>query len=52
MWRNELKERDAAYWEESGKKECDLVRMLERRDNGMIESLVFRDIRWLNFGLL
>ena len=36
MWRNGLKEKDSAYWEESKKKECDLVKMLERRDNGMI----------------
>ena len=48
MWRNELRERDVAYWEESRKKEVDLVRMLETKDKGIQECLVSRDKAWLN----
>ena len=48
MWREELKKRDAAYWVESGKKEGNLVRMLEARDKGIQESWVSRDRAWLN----
>ena len=48
MWRNELMERYAAYWEEARKKEGDIVRMLEIRDKEIQESLVSRDRAWLN----
>ena len=47
MWRNELRERDVVYWEESRNKEVELVKMLEIRDKGIPESLVSRDKAWL-----
>ena len=35
MWRNELRERDVVYWEESRNIEVELVKMLEIRDKGI-----------------
>ena len=48
MWKDELRKRDAAYWEDSNNKEVDLVRMLETRDKGIQDSLVSRDKAWMN----
>ena len=48
MWRDELRTRYATYWEDSNKKEVDLVRMLERRDKGIQDTFVSRDRAWLN----
>ena len=48
MWKEELRIRDVAFWEESGKQEGDLCRMLETRDKQIQDSLVFRDQAWLN----
>ena len=48
MWRDESRQRDIAYWKESRNKEGDLIIMLERRDQGIQDSLVSRDQAWLN----
>ena len=43
-----MSERDATYWEEARKKEGDLIRMLERRDKEIQDSLVSKDKARLN----
>ena len=39
---------DIAFWEESGKQEFELCKMLETRDNNMKEFFVSRDEALLN----
>ena len=48
MWKEEQRVRDVAFWEESGKQEGDLCRMMETRDKQILDSLVSRDQAWLN----
>ena len=48
MWGEGLRVRDVAFWEESGKQEFNLCKMLEARDCSMKIALELRDIEWLN----
>ena len=43
-----MRERDVAYWQGKTKKDEDLERMLERRDQGIQECMVSKDRAWLN----
>ena len=48
MWREDLRVRDVAFCEESGKQEFNLCERLEARDNSIEAVLESRDIEWLN----
>ena len=48
MWREELRVRDVVFWEESGKQEFNLCKMLETKDRSMKAALESIDIGWLN----
>ena len=43
LWKNELKQRDQAYWQRPCKKDEDLVRIFEGRNKSLHDALVSRD---------
>ena len=45
---NELENRDAIYWEETGKQEYNLCEILEKIDKAIKEELTSKDKEWLN----
>ena len=47
-WRTVIRDREVAFWTETGKHEAGLLKMLEDRDNGLKECLKSRDKNWLN----
>ena len=47
-WRTLIRNREAAFWIETGVHEASLLNILEDRDNFMKATLESRDTNWLN----
>ena len=47
-WRIMIRDREVAFWIETGKHEASLLKMLEDRDNAMKAALESKDKNWLN----
>ena len=43
-----IRDREVAFWTETGKHEAGLIKMLEDRDNALKACLESRDENWLN----
>ena len=48
MWSEELQSRDEAYWQEQTKRDNGLARILEGRDNDIMDTMSNKDQLWLN----
>ena len=47
-WRTVIRDREVAFWIETGKHEAWLIKMLEDRDKALKACLKSRDNNWLN----
>ena len=47
-WRTVIRDKEVAFWTETGKHEARLIKMLEDKDNALNASLESRDNNWLN----
>ena len=47
-WRTVIRDREVAFWTETGKHEAELIKMLEDRDNALKACLESRDNNWMN----